>query len=108
MRGLLLCVALGIFFVVPSAPAAAPAIAKQHATQTRAQQRAQTAKVKAEIRKRGAGKKSRVKVTLNNKTQIKGSITKIGEDSFALTDWKTRQVRIVSYDEVGRIQSAHW
>jgi hypothetical protein len=99
-----LTIFLALSVLVPSAPASPRAIQKQQSTQTRPQQRAQTAKVKAAIHKRGTGEKARVKLTLYDKSKLQGYITKIGPDSFAITDRKTRQVRIISYFEVKRVR----
>jgi Na+-transporting NADH:ubiquinone oxidoreductase subunit NqrC len=93
---------------VQSAAASPRAIQAHQSAQSRQQQRAQTAKVKAAVHKRGTGEKARVKLTLYDKTKLQGYITKIGPDSFAITDRKTHQVRIISYSEVKRVQSAHW
>ncbi len=51
-------------------------VAVPQATQT--QGASPAAKVKAEVQKRGIGEKSRVKVRLRNKTEVKGYISKIG------------------------------
>jgi hypothetical protein len=93
-----------VFLLVQSSAASAPLIRAQQSAQSRQQQRAQTAKIKSEVQKRGTGEKTHVKVTFHNKTKLKGYISKIGPDSFAVTDRKTRQVRIISYEEVDRIQ----
>jgi hypothetical protein len=93
-----------IFMIVQSAAASPRAIQRRQSTQSRQQRRAQTAKIKAQIQKRGTGEKARVKLTLYDKTKLQGYINKIGPDSFAFTDRKTRQVRIISYSEVKRVR----
>ena len=71
-----------------------------------------TAKVKAEVARRGVGEKSRVRVKLRNKLEFKGHITQIEEDSFLLQidpDWldadtsKDRSV-MVRYEDVEKIR----
>ena len=52
---------------------------------------------KNEVQKRGIGKRSKVKVTLRDRTEIKGYISQIDADSFQVTDKKGGQVRTVSY-----------
>lgn len=71
--------------------------------QEQTQQATQAAKVKAEVQKRGAGEKSRVKVRLRNKTEVKGHISKMDETSFAVTDEKTGQVVTIPYADVEKI-----
>lgn len=64
----------------------------------------QAAKIKAQVQKRGAGEKSRVRVTLGNGTMIRGSITEIDETSFVVNASKTGQATAVSYADVQKIQ----
>lgn len=44
----------------------------------------EAARAKAEVTRRGVGTKSRVRVKLRDKHELKGHITQIGEDSFQL------------------------
>jgi hypothetical protein len=62
-------------------------VAVPQATQT--QGASQAAKVKTEVQKRGIGEKSRVKVRLRNKEEVKGYISKIEDASFDVIDKKT-------------------
>jgi hypothetical protein len=78
-------------------------LAANGAPQAQAQTSAQVAKIKRQVQKRGAGEKSRVKITLTNASEIKGYISKIDVDSFAVTDQKG-QVTTVSYSEVQQVQ----
>ena len=48
--------------------------------------------------------KTRVVVKLQNGKKLKGYITKIGEDSFDLTNYKTRQTASVAYRDVAQIK----
>ncbi len=70
------------------------------------------ARAKAEVTKRGVGEKSKVRVKLRDKHELKGHITRIDEDSFQMQidpDWldtqpvKESQVT-VSYLEVEKIR----
>jgi len=90
------------------AATAAPAVATPHPAQTHSQQSAQIAKIKAELQKRGTGEKSQVKITFRDGSKITGFISKIGPDSFSVTNKKSRQTRIISNSEVEKIQSAGW
>jgi hypothetical protein len=63
-------------------------------------------KVKASVQKRGIGEKSRVKVKLRNKEEIKGYINKIEDASFDVTDKTTGQATTILYIDVERIQGA--
>jgi hypothetical protein len=62
------------------------------------------ARAKREIQKRGTGERSRVKVTLQNKSEVKGYISQIDADTFQVTDWKTGQATTISYQDVSRIR----
>ena len=73
-------------------------------TQIQTQETPQAAKVKAEVRKRGIGEKSRVKAKLVNEAEVKGYISKIKEASFAVTDKKTGQTTTMLYADVQKIQ----
>jgi len=64
----------------------------------------QVAKIKAQVQKRGAGEKSRVRVTLGNGTMVKGYISKIEETSFDVNGNKTGKATSVSYTDVQKIQ----
>jgi hypothetical protein len=102
MRGLPLLLAVSL--AVQSA-VAAPTIS-QEAAQPPPQQTAQAAKVKAEVQKRGTREGYRVKVTLHDKSQQKGHISVINEDSFSLTDQKTGQVKTISYADVKSVRGS--
>ena len=64
----------------------------------------QVAKIKAQIQKRGAGEKSKVRVTLGNGTVVKGYISKVEESSFDLDGSKSGQATSISYADVQKIQ----
>lgn len=64
----------------------------------------QAARMKAQIQKRGASEKSKVRVTLANGTLVKGYIGKIEESSFEVNSNKTGQATPISYAEVQKIQ----
>jgi hypothetical protein len=60
-------------------------------------------KIKAEIERRGAGEKSRVKVRLRDKTDVKGYISQIHTTSFRVTDDKTGKAATIAYDSVEKL-----
>lgn len=62
------------------------------------------AKVKASVLKRGTGENKRVKVIMQREDELKGYISQIGEDSFELTDSKTRQNRTILYKDVVKVR----
>ncbi len=62
------------------------------------------AKVKASVLKRGTGENKRVKVIMLSGTELKGYISQAGEDSFELTDSKTRQSRSIFYKDVAKVR----
>ena len=63
----------------------------------------QAEKIKAEVERRGAGEKSRVKVRLRDKTEVKGHISQIDATSFQVTDDKTGKVMTLAYTDVGKV-----
>ncbi len=79
-------------------------VAVPQATQT--QEASQAAKVKTEVQKRGIGEKSRVKVRLRNKAEVKGYISKIEDASFDVTDKKTGRATTIPYMEVEKIRGS--
>ncbi len=62
------------------------------------------AKIKANILKRGTGEKSKVVVKMKDGTKLKGYISQTGEDSFNLTDSKTKQTNAVAYRDVAQVK----
>jgi len=61
-------------------------------------------KVRIEVQKRGVGERSRVKVMLKDKTEVKGYVSQIGPDSFEVSDKKSGRVTTLAYQEVDRMQ----
>lgn len=61
-------------------------------------------KIKANVTKRGTGEKARVNVKLLNGTKLKGFISQAGEDSFTLTDSKTKQTSTIAYSDVKQVK----
>jgi hypothetical protein len=60
-------------------------------------------KIKMEIQRRGTGEKSRVKVRLRDKTEVKGYISQIDATSFQVTDEKTGKAMTLAYNEVEKV-----
>jgi hypothetical protein len=76
-------------------------VSAPQATQTR--EAPQSAKVRAEVQRRGIGEKSRVKVRLGNKEEVKGYISKIEDASFDVTDKNTGRATTISYANVEKV-----
>jgi hypothetical protein len=64
----------------------------------------QASKVKGQIQKRGTGEKATVKVTLRNRTELKGYISQIDADSFQVTGKKNGQVTTIAYTDVDKVR----
>jgi hypothetical protein len=64
------------------------------------------AKVKRAVQERGTGEHSTVKVTLRDKTKVKGYISQIGPDSFQVTDNKSGRVTPIAYQEVEKVRKS--
>jgi len=73
---------------------------------TQAQDASHAAKVKAEVQKRGTGEKSRVKVRLRDKAEVKGYISKIEDASFDVTDKNTGRATTIPYADVEKVQGS--
>jgi hypothetical protein len=63
-----------------------------------------TAKVKAKIAKLGTGSDAKIEIKLRDKTKLKGYISEINDDSFAITDSKTGAVTKVEYSQVKQVK----
>lgn len=61
-------------------------------------------KIKTQVQERGTGEKARVKITLRDKTEVRGYISQVNADSFQVTDRKTGKVSTVTYDSVDRVR----
>lgn len=64
-----------------------------------------TVDVKKRIAKLGTGPEAKLQVKLQDKTKLKGYVSKIGEDSFALTDPKTNAEATVLYPNVTQLKT---
>ncbi len=61
-------------------------------------------KMKTGVFRRGTGEKSKVVVKMKDGTKMKGYISQTGEDSFDLTDSKTKQTTAVAYRDVAQVK----
>ena len=61
-------------------------------------------KVKTDVFRRGAGEKSKVVVKMKDGTKMKGYISQTGENSFDLTNSKTKQTTAVAYRDVTQVK----
>jgi len=61
-------------------------------------------KIKTSVNQRGTGEKSKVVVKMKDGTKLKGHISQILEDSFDLTDSKTKQTIAVAYRDVAQVK----
>lgn len=81
------------------------AVTQTTLAKTREEKRVElTEKIKAGIVKLGAGRESRVQVKLYNKTKLKGFISEIGEEDFAITDLKSGATTRVAYPNVSGVK----
>jgi hypothetical protein len=63
------------------------------------------AKVKTNVLKRGTGENKRVEVRTLDGTKLKGYISQADEDSFTLTDSKTKQTSVIAYRDVAKVKN---
>ena len=64
----------------------------------------QTAKVKAAILKLGTGNNSRIAVKLRDKTELKGYVGEISEDSFTIVNEKDNLASKIPYSQVKQVK----
>ncbi len=94
----ILCLALAGLLVNLAAGASPVRAASKEEKQARFAEQ-----VKEGIAKLGTGTDARVEVRLRDKTKLKGYVSKIGEDDFAITDGKTGAATTVSYAQVEKL-----
>jgi hypothetical protein len=61
-------------------------------------------KVKADVARRGVGKKAKVKIKLQDKTEVTGYVYKTGDSNFIVTDAETDAKTTIAYSEVKQIK----
>ena len=61
-------------------------------------------KIKSEIAKLGTGSNARVEVKLRDKTRLKGYISEVSNESFAVVDDKTGTATTVTYPQVKQVK----
>jgi hypothetical protein len=61
-------------------------------------------KVRAGILKLGAGSDSRVVIKLTNRAKLAGYISEVSNESFVVTDLKTRAATTVAYADVAQVK----
>ena len=60
--------------------------------------------VKTDVSRRGTGEKSKVVVKMKDGRKLKGFISQSGEESFDLTDSKTKQTTSLAYRDVTQVK----
>jgi hypothetical protein len=65
---------------------------------------ATTAKVKAEVAKRGTGEKARVTIKLRDGSELKGRITQASDTLFTLADEKSGSETDIAYSDVAKVK----
>ena len=88
--------------VVPASMWAQSSESSGTAQETRSLAEGHSNDVKKKIEQRGIEQKT--KVTLRNKTEVKGYISRIDADSFQLTDKKSGRVTTIAYQDVERVR----
>jgi hypothetical protein len=62
------------------------------------------AAIRTEVRRRGVGEKSRVKVSLRDASEVKAYISKIDDSAFEVTDKKSGISKFIAYGDVRKVQ----
>jgi hypothetical protein len=99
-----ICVCLIVFVTVSAWPQSHPT-ASMEVREDKPLQTSQAAKIKNEVQKRGVGEKPKVKVTLRDRTEVKGYISQIDADSFQVTDKNGGQSTTISYQDAMKVRS---
>jgi hypothetical protein len=60
--------------------------------------------IESQVRSRGTGEKATVKVTLQDKSIVKGYISKVDAESFGVTDKKSGHVTTIAYGDVAKVK----
>ena len=98
--------AKGYQLILTNQPSPSLPLGCRPAQATQTQGASLAAKVKTEVQKRGIGEKSRVKVRLRNKAEVKGYISKIEDASFDVTDKNTGRATTIPYADVEKVQGS--
>ena len=62
------------------------------------------AKIKAKVVKRSTARNTYIKVKMFDGKKLSGDVTQAGEDSFTLTDLKTKQSTSIAYRDVAQVK----
>jgi len=65
-----------------------------------------SSKIRSQVQARGTGEKATVKVTLRDKSIVKGYISQTGPESFRVKDKKSGKVTTISYEDAARVQKS--
>jgi len=79
-------------------------LARAGPTRAQSKEADQTAKVKAEVAKRVASNKTKVKIKLRNGEEIKGRIEQAGDSSFTISEDKSGKQTQVAYSDVAGVK----
>jgi hypothetical protein len=73
-------------------------------TTSNSNERISIEKIKTDVYRRGTGEKSKVVVKTKDGKKMKGFISQAGEDSFTVTDSKSKQTTLFAYGDVTRVK----
>ena len=65
-----------------------------------------SSKIRSQVQARGTGEKATVKVTLRDKSIVKGYISQTDPESFRVTEKKSGKVTTISYEDAARVQKS--
>lgn len=67
---------------------------------------AQTAEIKAAIKKRGTGEKSKIKIKMRDGREVKGWIAELNADDFVVTDSKSGNRTTILYSDAAKVKKS--
>jgi hypothetical protein len=89
-----------------------PVTARPQSQQTQASQEEKrfsdegSSKIRTQVQERGTGENAKVKVTLQDKSIVKGYISQVDAESFRVTDKKSGQVTTIAYKNVAKVKKS--
>jgi hypothetical protein len=98
-----ICLCLVAVLVLHTYGVASSAEGRSDSESTTASHPQAVEKIKREVERRGAGEKSRVKIRMRDKTEVKGHISQIDTASFQVTEEKTGKVVTLAYADVEKV-----
>ena len=100
----LLCWCLIVILPVGAWPQSQDKPAEVNGQQEKRVAEGDSGRIRDQVLKRGTGEKATVKVTLHDKSIVKGYISTVDTESFRVTDKKSGHVTTIAYEDAAKVQ----